>query len=146
MNFLVFVIDDQLFAFDLDPIDRVIPIVELTPLPNAPPECMGAINMHGKILPVINMREVFGLPIREIELEDHLLICTISNIQLALWIDAVKKLITTSQEELIKAGEAFPKVKGVQYIIKDAENIIFVFDISKLLPLDSLSVPIKEIK
>ncbi len=139
MYFLVFLIDDQQFAFDLSTIERVIPVVELTSLPNAPKECMGAINMHGSVIPAIDMRKTLNLPGREIDLSDHLLICTVFQHKVALWIDSVKKVINISKEDLIEASQVFPNVRGMEYVIKDAGQLILVFDINTLLPIEAIS-------
>jgi len=72
-DIIIFSLDEPRYALPLSLVERVVRIVEITPLPKAPDIVMGVINMHGQILPVINVRRRFNLPEREIRLEDQLI-------------------------------------------------------------------------
>lgn len=87
---LVFKLNDQLFAINLSYVERVIWAVEITPIPNAPPQVAGAINLYGKVIQVINLRKALSFQEREIELSDQMVICNFANQTLALWVDSVE--------------------------------------------------------
>ena len=65
---LVFALGDQRCALYLPVVDRVVRMVEITPLPKAPDIVLGVVNVHGEVIPVINVRKRFGLPQRDIAL------------------------------------------------------------------------------
>jgi len=58
---LVFILDEQRYGLDLDAVDRVVRAVAVTLLPDAPEVVLGIINVQGRIVPVINMRNCFRL-------------------------------------------------------------------------------------
>ena len=62
---VVFALDDQRYALHLSAVDRVVPMVRVTPLPKAPDIVIGVVNVQGRVIPVINMRRRFRLPERE---------------------------------------------------------------------------------
>ncbi len=53
--------------------ERIIPVVEIIPLPNALDLVLGIINVGGQIIPVIDTRKRFRLPERELNLSDVLI-------------------------------------------------------------------------
>jgi purine-binding chemotaxis protein CheW len=70
----LFTLDAGRYALSLEVVERVVPALELTPLPTAPDIVQGVFNLHGRIVPVMNLRRRFGLPERAIELSDHLIV------------------------------------------------------------------------
>ncbi len=60
--YIVFTLDEQRYALHLSAVERVICVVEITPLPKAPEIVLGIINVGGQIIPVIDMRKRFRLP------------------------------------------------------------------------------------
>ena len=73
-HLVVFSLDDQQYALLLPVVERVINAVAVTPLPEAPDIVLGVINIYGEIIPVMNIRKRFGLPEREIDIKDQLII------------------------------------------------------------------------
>lgn len=133
MQSLLFSIENQKFAFDLRYVDRIILAVETTLLPHSPPYVLGAINIHGDVVPLINFRQILGMPTREVELDDHYLICHIENKKLAIWIDTVIGVTEYPPEVLIPAQEILPDMPSVDYIVKERGEIILIYNLKNLL-------------
>ena len=133
MHFIIFSIQNQQFGFVLSAIDRVILCVETIPLPHAPEEVVGVINVNGIIVPVVNMRKLLGLPLREIEILDQFILCTVRSKSFALLIDRVIKIEAYPDEELILGKETLPENLEVDYVLKDQEQVILVYNIENLL-------------
>ena len=53
---VVFLVDGQRYALPLSAVDRAVRAVAVTPLPEMPPQVLGAINVHGRVLPVLSLR------------------------------------------------------------------------------------------
>mgnify|MGYP003492485273 CR=1 FL=1 len=56
---LIFNIGDSLYALSIDDIVEVAAMVEMTSVPDAPPEILGVVNRHGAIVPMLDLRRVF---------------------------------------------------------------------------------------
>lgn len=59
---LVFKIDDQLYGLPVISVVRIIEMVTITPLPGAPEVIKGIINLHGKTVPVMDLRHRLNRP------------------------------------------------------------------------------------
>ncbi len=67
-------LDDIRYALPLTSVEQVVRAVEVTPLPDAPDIIMGVINVHGRVVPVVDIRRRFRLPARALSAGDQLVI------------------------------------------------------------------------
>lgn len=61
-DLVAFVVGDRICALDLAAVERVEPMVAISPLPGAPPGVLGAIDVRGTAVPVLDLRGRLGLP------------------------------------------------------------------------------------
>ena len=55
-QFIAFSLDAQRYALPLASVERVIRVVEITPLSKALDIVLGVVNVQGRVIPVINLR------------------------------------------------------------------------------------------
>lgn len=131
-HILVFHIDQQQIAIELSKVQRVIWIVEINGLPNAPDICKGVINMQGRTIPVIDLRKVFGYPPKELALSDQLVICHTASAEYALYIDGVKGVIECEKQEITSAKELFSNMAHVAGIYHLNNDIIYLYSLESI--------------
>jgi purine-binding chemotaxis protein CheW len=61
---LIFLLNDHTYGLPVIAVREIIPMVEITPLPNAPTVITGIINLRGIIVPIIDLRRKLALPER----------------------------------------------------------------------------------
>jgi chemotaxis signal transduction protein len=71
---VVFAIDEQRYALPLGAVLRVLPMVALSPLPQAPPITLGVFNLRGTVIPVLDIRRRFGCNPCDYRVSAHLLV------------------------------------------------------------------------
>ena len=133
---LVFAIDDQKYAFQLSAVERIVRAVEVTPLPEAPAIVMGVINVHGRVLPVVNMRRRFHLSERAIDPDDQFVVARSSTITVALPVDITFGVVEDAAEERLAAAEILPDVNYVEYVLARDAEMIFVLDVETVMTDD----------
>ncbi|MDP3130619.1 MAG: chemotaxis protein CheW [Bacillota bacterium] len=87
--YLVFSLDGQRFAVAVRSVKRVVRMVEITPLHAESQYLRGVIDVEGIIVPAYDTRRILGLPEKDIDLTDHLIIATVGERSLALIVDSV---------------------------------------------------------
>ena len=92
----IFKVDQQQFAIHLNHISRIERIVYIKPLPNTPYYIIGTINYHGQFIPVVNLRPLFELSSKKIELNDQLVIINTLNKQ----VDKKKRIDKNKSERI----------------------------------------------
>jgi purine-binding chemotaxis protein CheW len=81
---VTFSLDERKFALYVSAVQRIIRVVEVTALPKAPEIVVGIINMQGRVIPVFDIRMRFRLPLREVRLDDQMIIATTAKRTVAL--------------------------------------------------------------
>jgi purine-binding chemotaxis protein CheW len=131
MNILVFLLDQFHFALDLSKVERVIRAVEYFSLPEGSPYYLGAINMHGEILPVMNLRKIFHLKEKELDIDDQFIICYAKERKMALWVDTTTKVLCVPKEKSLSKEHLMIDQKYVHSIFKDNGDTILICDVEQ---------------
>ena len=135
---VVFRLDDHRYALPLAVVDRIVRAVAVTPLPDAPAIVAGIINVHGRVVPVLNVRRRFLLPEREIGPADWFLLARVSERTVALVIDESEGLLdrpdagVASALDVQSARETFPGVIGLD------DGLVLIHDLEKFLTSDEV--------
>lgn len=108
-DLVAFRINDRQFALPLAVVERIVQVVGMTPLPNAPDMVLGVINVQGEIMPVIGVHERFGMPVRDIALSDCLILTRTTNLSVALLVDTVTGVIAPLKEGVDKIETLLPR-------------------------------------
>lgn len=146
---VIFSIDEQQYALPLSAVERILRVVQVTPLPEAPEIITGVINVQGRIIPVVNIRSLFGLPGREINLSDQLLIAHTPKNTLALLVETVGGVINYPEKEVVNIGNVLPGIEHIKGMIRLGEDIVQILDLDTILSfgeIKSLDVVTKGIQ
>lgn len=135
-QFVVFSLDEQRFALPLPVVERVLRMVEITPLPKAPDIVAGVVNVQGRIVPVIDIRKRLRCPAREIALTDQLIIAQTSMRLVALQVDSVGGLIERPKGAVIDAAEIVPGTGYLEGVAKLEDGLVLINDLETFLSLE----------
>ena len=133
---VVFQLDDWRYALRLADVLRVVMAAEITPLPRAPEIVTGVINIQGDIVAVLNIRIRFGLPWRDIEPGDHLLIATTPRRVVALFVDSVAGMVTRPEDDITGPGKILPNLPYVAGVMKLEDGLIFIHNLESFLSIE----------
>jgi purine-binding chemotaxis protein CheW len=120
-------------------VERVVRVVEVTPLPQAPDIVLGVVNVQGRVIPVVNPRRRFRLPERDIALTDQLVIAHTTRRPVALVVDAVTGVLEYSGREAVGARDIVPGMEYVEGVVKLADGLVLIHDLDRFLSLDEVT-------
>lgn len=135
-HLVVFTLDDRRYGLHLPAVERIVRVVDITPLPKAADIVLGVVNVHGQIIPVLDIRKRFRLPERAVKTSDHLLIAQTPRRTVAFLVDMVSEVIELSEETIIAAAKIIPGMEYVDGVAKLEDGLILIHDIDKFLSLD----------
>jgi purine-binding chemotaxis protein CheW len=134
LNQLVaFILGEQQYALPLTAVQRVVRMVEVTPLPKAPEIVLGVIDFQGTILPIMSMRKRFGLPEPETSLNDQLIVADTATRRLALVVNSVTGVLERTAEEVTEAEKIVPGAQYVEGITRLKGGILFIHNLEHFL-------------
>ena len=145
-KYIIFWLDNQKYALHLANVERVVRIVEVSPLSKSPNCILGTINFQGEFLPVINLRILFDLNERDVDLKDQLIITNTTLRKVALWVDFVSDIIERGDEEIIDSDKILMDSEYVEGAFKFNEEMVIIHDLDTFLKLNEKSLSKTAIK
>jgi purine-binding chemotaxis protein CheW len=130
---VTFSLDNRKFALYVSAVQRIIRVVEVTALPKAPEIIVGIINLQGTVIPVFDIRMRFHLPVREVQLNDQMIIATTTKRIVALLVGSVDDVIEIPEEKIIAAEQILPELEYVEGVVKTEDGMILIHDLEKFL-------------
>ena len=128
-SIVVFFLEGYRYGMPLDMVERVAPVVEVTPIPDAPDAVMGIINVRGVVMPVLNLRKKLQLVDRALKLTDQLMICQVGDRKLAVLVDGIEGALEYDDEDV-----SSHTADGItRNVLKSEEGVVYLYDYERLL-------------
>lgn len=136
IQLVVFRLDERCYALLLDVVERIVRAVEVTSLPGAPAIVQGAIDVEGDVVPVLNIRQRFLLPEREIGIADQFVIARSGQRTVALVIDEAQDVIGYEQSAVVDSNRIVPGLEQFLGVVTLDDGLVLIHDLEKFLSLD----------
>ena len=130
---LIFTLDQQRFALRLAVVQRVIRAVAITHLPKAPEIVLGVLDLQGQVIPVINLRQRFRLPEREIRSSDQYVIARANALTVALAVDGAESVLDETGEAVIAPDQILNGMGFLEGVIRTEDGLVLIHDLATLL-------------
>ncbi len=86
------------YAIDILGVQEIIRLVEITHVPNAPHYVDGVVNLRGKIIPIINLRNRFGLSSTEPTKDTRIIVVEVARLILGFIVDSVEEVLRLPED------------------------------------------------
>jgi len=133
---IVFTLGDQRYAVSLSAVARVARMADVTALPKAPDSVLGVVNVHGRISPVIDIRQRFRLPKRDLAVTDQMLLAHTTRRSVVLVVDAVTDVLDYSERDVVSPRDVLPGIEHVAGVIRLEDGLILIHDLDKFLSIE----------
>jgi purine-binding chemotaxis protein CheW len=133
---LAFSLDELRYALPLSVVERVIRAVETTPLPKAPKIVLGVINAKGAIIPVMDVRSRFRLPLKGIDCNDRFILARTPARVVALAVDAVSGILELDGDRIASAEASLPFAEYLHGVAALDDGLVLINDLDRFLSLD----------
>ena len=101
---VVFNLVDEHYGVDIAVVDGIVKMQAITAVPRAPSFVEGITNLRGEVLPVIDLRKRFGLPVGEITKETRIVNVEMEGVKVGMVVDAVNEVLRVSEEAIEPAS------------------------------------------
>ena len=137
-QYLTFTLDHEIFAFDIAMVREVLDFPAITRVPRTPEFMRGVLNLRGSVVPVIDLRLKFGLPMAEQTANTCIIIIEVAvdgaRTVLGALADSVQEVIDLepgSTQPAPQIGTRLPTdfIKGMG---RRGDRFIMILDIEKI--------------
>lgn len=133
VRLVVFSLDGDRYAVPLAATERALPMVAISPLPDCPDVVLGAVNVHGEVVPVLDPRRALGRRTAEVRREAHLLLVRTARRRLALAVDSVLGVSEVAPDAVTPPGSVHPAIERLAGVVALADGLLLIHDLDAFL-------------
>lgn len=133
---VVFKLDNEEFGVNIDQVQEITKLSQITKVPRVPKFVQGVINLRGEVVPVIDLRKRFEIAINENTDRTRIIVSETNNRKVGLIIDEVLEVLRISERQF----EAVPEIvndgqsKGYMDGVVNMENrMIMALNLDNIL-------------
>ncbi|MGO8794572.1 MAG: chemotaxis protein CheW [Candidatus Sulfotelmatobacter sp.] len=134
LQIVTFQIGKEIFGLDILKVHEIIRFQPLTRVPNLPDYVEGVLNLRGKIIPVVGLRQRMGLDRLETNTTTKIVVASVKDAVLGFLVDSVSEVLRISGstvEPAPRLGEI--KQKYVSGVGKLDGRLLLLLDLGELL-------------
>jgi purine-binding chemotaxis protein CheW len=129
---VTFQVDGVTYALPLEQVREVVRMVAVTPLPAAPAWVVGAVNLRGTLVPMIDVRALMSGRPADIDPSQMFVVAHASGQMLALVADEVEDIVQISPAT-VQVSEDAESGAVVRGLAGSAEGSLVILDVTALL-------------
>lgn len=134
-QFVGFQIAGQEYAFRIEQIQEIVILEQVTKTPQVPEYVEGVANLRGSIIPIINLRKLFGLEPKLADSETRTIVVNVGQRTMGCTVDMVSQVMRIPEENIQPAPETVT-ANGANYIAGFARmngRLMILLEIDELL-------------
>jgi purine-binding chemotaxis protein CheW len=145
-QFLTFRLKDELFALDIGKVREVLDFTSITKVPQTPDYMRGVINLRGSVVPVVDLRLKFGMPMSEKTVNTCVIIVEVEmdgeTVVMGAMADAVQEVLDLEPDQIEPPPRLGTKLNTefIRGMGKHAEQFIIILDIDKVFASEELAL------
>jgi purine-binding chemotaxis protein CheW len=123
------------YGIEITTIQEIILMGDVTRVPQVPHFINGLINLRGSVIPIIDLRKRFGLPVTDRTDESRVVVVNLSEKTIGLVVDAVTQVIRVSKDQ-IEPTPPTVSAAGKEHIAGLAKldsRMLILLDIERIL-------------
>nr|WP_321352087.1 chemotaxis protein CheW [uncultured Methanoregula sp.] len=144
-----FELGGERYALDIQLVREIVEMMQITPIPRAPPFISGVINLRGEITNIMNLNTLLGLANQQIRDNQKIIVLVpeaAGGSNVGIIVDDVSSVLQVQEDDIDHIGEGFASefssfVKGIIKIKADEsqnketkeKNLIIWIDMQKVL-------------
>ncbi|MEO8891763.1 MAG: chemotaxis protein CheW [Coleofasciculaceae cyanobacterium] len=143
-QYLTFSLDNWQYGIEATLVQEVLTLPELKPLALAT-NMIGTVNLRGQIVPILHLNLLQESPVKQFNLNDHIIIIQCQGLQLGIIINQVKEVLNLNPEEIqtksfLAVSEINTSLISGFYQVDDSEIILLepqtlISQLDEVLPL-----------
>ncbi len=147
--YLTFEVAGETYGVNIGHVTEIVGMQRISAMPDVPDFIRGAMNLRGKVIPVMDVRLRFGLPWREYDDRTTIIVLDLSGVPTGLVVDQVTDVLTIAKENIdppphwhghkaAKAVDPQAPQGVIQGLGKHGNGVSIILDVPCLLSAESL--------
>lgn len=135
---VTFTVQNEEYGLRIMQVQEINRLSTITDVPRAPQFIDGLTNLRGNVIPVVNVRSLFGLEKKEVDDRTRIIIVDIGGNKTGLRVDAVKEVLRLSRSSIEKTPAIVTSTGANRYLdgickIDNGKRMVVLLNIDKIL-------------
>jgi purine-binding chemotaxis protein CheW len=138
-QYLTFIMQKEEYGVPILSVQEIRGMENVTPIPNAPEYVKGVINLRGTVVPIIDLRQRFGLENLTYDTTTVVIVLKVETQKgekiMGIVVDAVSDVYSIADEDMREAPDLGEQVDThyIQGLVNVNETMVIILDIKHLL-------------
>lgn len=133
-KYVIFKLENEFYGIGINHVETIEKMMDITRVPKAEVYVEGVINLRGDIVPVVDLRERFNLPMADSFADKRIIINRIDEMMIGFIVDSASEVKDIETEDIDISIVADNFNDGfVRGIAKDTDRVIIILDVHKII-------------
>jgi len=138
-SYLSFIISEERFAINAKNINSIIEMVPITKVPRMPEAMLGIISLREKVVPVLDVRLLFGMEISLVTSSSCIIVvekeANGAIMPLGLLVDSVSEVVEIEKENILPTPEIGTKFRNetIDGVFQSGGEFIMLLNLNELI-------------
>lgn len=139
---VVFDLATESYGVDIGAVREIIRLQEITNVPRTPEFVEGVINLRGKVIPVVDLRKRFGLPVGDQSTENRIVVVDIGGQDIGVIVDAVNEVLRIFTDSVEPPSSVITTADSdyLMGIAKVEDRLLILLDLESVLSAEERAV------
>jgi purine-binding chemotaxis protein CheW len=140
LQLVTFEVNGEEFAVNILGVHEINRMMDLTRVPQSPPEVEGVINLRGKIIPVVDLRRRFAMPPATATDHSRIIVAEVLGRDIGFIVDRVHEVLRIDESVVDTAPEMVTSIDMdfVRGVGKLDDRLLIVLDLPRLFKAEQL--------
>jgi purine-binding chemotaxis protein CheW len=144
LEYVVFALGAEKFAVGIESIQEILKPQNVTEIPHTPDFLVGVINLRGKIVPVVDLRQRLGMSAKEVGKSSRIIVAIHQSQAIGMLVDSVLAVQPVATKRIERASPLISGAVDSDYfegIANLGNYIVTILDVKKVLNKPSRGLP-----
>ena len=134
-QFVGFTLANQNYIFPIEQIQEIVIPTTISRVPEVPSYVDGVSNLRGTIIPIINLRALFGLSRKSNDAETRTIVVNVGSRTIGCTVDAVSRVLRVPAEQMQPAPDSITSAgrKFIKSFAHVGDSLFILLNVNELL-------------
>ncbi len=131
---VVFDLAGEAYGVSIGSVREIIRPQEVTHIPNAPEYVEGIINLRSRVIPIMDLRRRFGVPVGEASNENRIVVVDIHGEDMGMMVDAVREVLRINHSVVEQASSIVTTADSyyIEGIANLGDRLLILLDLDRV--------------
>ncbi len=143
-QYIGFILGENEYAIPILVVQEIIKLPNITKMPSAPYYVEGVTNLRGRVIPIVNLKRILGMP--EEEQGTKVIVMSAGKLTFGVLVDNITGVVNIDEKSIEPAEEFMQQGQNqIEGVARLDDRLLILLEVKKLIPVEDQSLFEEEI-